>query len=109
MHHFSATFLVFRPAFHHTRDTFSRCRIRRLHLHLRIIYLFYCAFHSKMFFGGDPFEHFAQQGHGGGGGSRRSARADVDTTKLYEILGVRLSLTRNERTIEATVRHCFHW
>ena len=41
-----------------------------------------------MFFGGDPFEHFA---HGGGGGSRRSARpaADVDTNKLYETLGVR--------------------
>lgn len=44
----------------------------------------------NMFFGGDPFEHFAQHGHGGGGGSsRRSARADVDTTKLYEVLGVR--------------------
>ena len=41
-----------------------------------------------MFFGGDPFEHFA---HHGGGGSRRSARpaADVDTNKLYETLGVR--------------------
>ncbi len=40
-----------------------------------------------MFFGGDPFEHFA---HGGGGGARRSARpaADVDTNKLYETLGV---------------------
>lgn len=40
-----------------------------------------------MFFGGDPFEHFA---HGAGGGSRRSARpsADVDTNKLYETLGV---------------------
>lgn len=46
-----------------------------------------------MFFGGgDPFEHFA---HGGGGGSSRSRRpaADVDTTKLYETLGVsKLSL-----------------
>ena len=41
-----------------------------------------------MFFGGDPFEHFAH-GHGGGG-SRRSARpaADVDTNKLYETFGV---------------------
>ncbi len=41
-----------------------------------------------MFFGGDPFEHFAHGG--GGGGSRRSARpsADVDTNKLYETLGV---------------------
>jgi hypothetical protein len=42
-----------------------------------------------MFFGGDPFDHFGQ-GHGGGGGGRgRGApRADVDTTKLYETLGV---------------------
>ena len=43
-----------------------------------------------MFFGGDPFEHFA--GMHGGGGSRRGGmggpRADVDTTKLYETLGV---------------------
>lgn len=42
-----------------------------------------------MFFGGDPFEeHFA---HGGGGGRRpggRRASANVDTTKLYEILEV---------------------
>jgi len=45
-----------------------------------------------MFFGGDPFEHFAGQG---GGGSRRQGmggmggpRPDVDTTKLYETLGV---------------------
>lgn len=40
-----------------------------------------------MFFGGDPFEHFA---HAGGGGRGRSARAaaNVDTTKLYETLGV---------------------
>ena len=44
-----------------------------------------------MFFGGDPFEHFAgMHGGGGGGGSRRSGMAarDVDTTKLYETLGV---------------------
>lgn len=45
-----------------------------------------------MFFGGDPFEHFAQQGGGGPGGggrgARRPARDDVDTTKLYETLGV---------------------
>jgi hypothetical protein len=46
-----------------------------------------------MFFGGDPFEHFA--GMHGGGGSRRGGggmrggpQADVDTTKLYETLGV---------------------
>jgi DnaJ homolog subfamily A member 2 len=34
-------------------------------------------------FGGIPFEHFA---HGGGG--MRQPRSDVDTTKLYETLGV---------------------
>ena len=40
-----------------------------------------------MFFGGDPFEHFAH--HGGGGGSHRGQpRRDVDTSKLYETLGV---------------------
>ena len=38
-----------------------------------------------MFFGGDPFaEHFAH----GGGGRRARPSADVDTTKLYETLGV---------------------
>mmetsp|Transcript_3271 Transcript_3271/g.3767 ORF Transcript_3271/g.3767 Transcript_3271/m.3767 type:complete len:411 (+) Transcript_3271:87-1319(+) len=43
-----------------------------------------------MFFGGDPFEHFAHAGMGGSGrgGGRASARADVDTTKLYETLGI---------------------
>ena len=41
-----------------------------------------------MFFGGDPFEHFGHHGGGGGGRARRPA-ADVDTTKLYETLGVR--------------------
>jgi hypothetical protein len=44
-----------------------------------------------MFFGGDPFEHFAQS-HGGGrggGGRARAPNPDVDTTKLYETLGVR--------------------
>lgn len=39
-----------------------------------------------MFFGGDPFEHFAH--HGGGSGRARRPAADVDTTKLYETLGV---------------------
>jgi len=45
-----------------------------------------------MFFGGDPFEHFAGAG---GGGSRRGGMGgggapsrNVDTTKLYETLGV---------------------
>mmetsp|Transcript_39813 Transcript_39813/g.83700 ORF Transcript_39813/g.83700 Transcript_39813/m.83700 type:complete len:418 (+) Transcript_39813:79-1332(+) len=45
-----------------------------------------------MFFGGDPFEHFAGMHGGPGGGSRRSGMGgpsrDVDTTKLYETLGV---------------------
>jgi len=49
-----------------------------------------------MFFGGgDPFEHFAGMHGGPGGGSRRSAgggpRPDVDTSKLYETLGVEKS------------------
>jgi hypothetical protein len=44
-----------------------------------------------MFFGGDPFDHF---GHGGGRSHRGSrggggGGAAVDTTKLYETLGVR--------------------
>ena len=42
-----------------------------------------------MFFGGDPFEHFAQAGAGGSRGGRRPG-ANVDTTKLYETLGVRI-------------------
>jgi hypothetical protein len=45
-----------------------------------------------MFFGGDPFEHFAHAHGGGGGGRRRGGRgapgSEVDTTKLYETLGV---------------------
>ena len=54
-----------------------------------------------MFFGGDPFDHF---GHGGGGRSHRASRgggggAAVDTTKLYETLGVSL-----ERSFFG--RHC---
>jgi hypothetical protein len=55
-----------------------------------------------MFFGGDPFEHFA---HGGGGGSRRSARpsADVDTNKLYETLGVSAKMC----IVSSTICH-FH-
>jgi len=49
-----------------------------------------------MFFGGDPFEHFAQGGMGGrGGGSGRAAR-NVDTTKLYESLGVEKSADAKE-------------
>lgn len=46
-----------------------------------------------MFFGGDPFEHFGS--HGGGGRARRPA-TDVDTTKLYETLGVEKSADEKE-------------
>ncbi|KAL3763400.1 hypothetical protein ACHAWU_001973 [Discostella pseudostelligera] len=52
-----------------------------------------------MFFGGDPFEHFAgMHGGNGGGGSRRSgvAARDVDTTKLYETLGVDKNASEKE-------------
>lgn len=38
-----------------------------------------------MFGGGDPFESYFG---GGGGGSGRRQRQQVDTTKLYEVLGV---------------------
>jgi hypothetical protein len=46
-----------------------------------------------MFFGGDPFEHFAHASRGGGGshGGRRPGASNADTTKLYETLGVRSS------------------
>ncbi len=48
-----------------------------------------------MFFGGDPFEHFAQAGMHGGRvpGGRPGRSANVDTTKLYETLGVSNSLS----------------
>jgi len=48
-----------------------------------------------MFFGGDPFEHFAHAGMGGGPGGGRPGR-DVDTTKLYESLGVDKSADAKE-------------
>jgi hypothetical protein len=41
-----------------------------------------------MFFGSDPFQHHFGGGGGGGGRRGRQADPDVDTTKLYEILGV---------------------
>lgn len=48
-----------------------------------------------MFFGGDPFEHFAgMHGGPGGPGSMRGPPKDVDTTKLYETLGVSASCVR---------------
>jgi len=55
-----------------------------------------------MFFGGDPFEHFS---HGGGGGQsfRGGMPAqDVDTTKLYETLGV--PKDADEKTIKKSYR-----
>mmetsp|Transcript_5458 Transcript_5458/g.7876 ORF Transcript_5458/g.7876 Transcript_5458/m.7876 type:complete len:412 (+) Transcript_5458:64-1299(+) len=39
-------------------------------------------------FGGIPFEHFESMGGGGGGRPGGRPGADVDTTKLYETLGV---------------------
>ena len=45
-----------------------------------------------MFLGGDPFEHFASSGGMPGGGSRRGPSRDVDTTKLYEALGVSFNI-----------------
>lgn len=48
-----------------------------------------------MFFGGDPFEHFAHAG-GGGGRGRRAPAQDVDTNKLYETLGVEKNADEKE-------------
>ena len=62
-----------------------------------------------MFFGGDPFDHFGHGGPRGGGGRRPSA--NVDTTKLYETLGVRvvdvvmLSIA-NELVMRAAIHLC---
>lgn len=47
-----------------------------------------------MFFGGSPFDHFAGM-HGGEGG-RRGPPADVDTTELYQILGIEKDCTEND-------------
>jgi hypothetical protein len=55
-----------------------------------------------MFFGGDPFEHFAQHGsRGGGRGGKRPGAANADTTKLYETLGVRV--LRFDRTLVVSI------
>jgi len=56
-----------------------------------------------MFFGGDPFEHFAHAG-GAGGRGRAGGRssANVDTTKLYETLGVQK--TADEKEIKKAFR-----
>jgi hypothetical protein len=56
-----------------------------------------------MFFGGDPFEHFANHGGGGGGGRARRPAANVDTTKLYETLGVSFVLL--SLPIHKSLRH----
>ncbi len=40
-----------------------------------------------MFFGGDPFEHFAHMG-GGGGGMGRGPSGPVDNEEYYKLLGV---------------------
>jgi DnaJ family protein A protein 2 len=48
-----------------------------------------------MFFGGNPFEHFADMNGGGsGGGSRRAG--PVDNEKLYQVLGVSKDADENE-------------
>lgn len=51
-----------------------------------------------MFFGGDPFEHFANMGGGGGGGGfgGRQASGPVDNTGYYEALGVSKDADENE-------------
>jgi DnaJ family protein A protein 2 len=53
-----------------------------------------------MFFGGDPFEHF--HSHGSGRGPPRRASSNVDTTKLYETLGV--EKTADEKEIKKAYR-----
>lgn len=56
-----------------------------------------------MFFGGDPFEHFAHAGGPGGGRRPGGGRAaNVDTTKLYETLGV--SKDADEKVIKKAYR-----
>lgn len=54
-----------------------------------------------MFFGGSPFEQFAGmhggEGPGGPGGGRRGGPpADVDTTELYQILGIEKEASEND-------------
>ena len=59
-----------------------------------------------MFFGGDPFEHFAHMhgGMGGGGGGRpRGGGGPVDTEGLYKILEV--SKDASEEEIRKAFRH----
>lgn len=54
-----------------------------------------------MFFGGSPFEHFAgmhggEGGPGGAGAGRRGPAPDVDTTELYQILGIEKEASEND-------------
>ena len=65
-----------------------------------------------MFFGGgDPFEHFAGMhgGPGGGGSSRRGPSRDVDTTKLYETLGVSTHAILSFFLTDHTAIHGYVW
>lgn len=50
-----------------------------------------------MFFGGDPFEHFANM-NGGGGGGGRGPKGPVDNDGFYKLLGV--SKDADEATIK---------
>jgi DnaJ family protein A protein 2 len=49
-----------------------------------------------MFFGGHPFGGGMPGGMPGGGSGRGAPRADVDTTKLYETLGVQKNADKKE-------------
>jgi DnaJ homolog subfamily A member 2 len=49
---------------------------------------------KKMFFGGDPFEHFGHGGHPGMGG--RGPSGPVDNEGLYQCLGVSKDADENE-------------
>lgn len=50
-----------------------------------------------MFFGGSPFEQFGgMPGGDGGGGGRRGPPPDVDTTELYQILGIEKEASEND-------------
>lgn len=53
----------------------------------------------KMFFGGNPFEHFENM-HGGGGGGGRGGGGrgggPVDNQKLYDVLGVTKDADEND-------------
>lgn len=50
---------------------------------------------QKMFFGGDPFEHFGHGGHPGMGGGRGPS-GPVDNEGLYQCLGVSKDADENE-------------